>query len=309
MPSPIRFTPPPEPPRRSSPDDPRVGDFLPTRLDPSEARVVLAGFPCDSGVVRNGGRPGAAAGPAALRRTLHRLTPDAEHAGSFIDLLRRTDDLGDLALTGDLAGDQQRLGDALAPHLERGAFVIVLGGGHETSFGHFLAHAGAARATRILSWDAHTDVRPLIDGQPHSGSPFRQAIGHESRACRGYTIAGALPHAVAPAHRDWIVERGGDIVWRHELTTGRIAALYRDTGPMMVSFDLDAVEGMAGVSAPAVGGMSPDDWLLAAFEAGRSPDVASADVVELNPAVDRDGRTVALAAATVWWILKGIAAR
>ena len=32
---------------------------------------------------------------------------------------------------------------------------------------------------------------------------------------------------------------------------------------------------------------------------------SSADVVELNPAVDRDGQTARLAALTVWWLLRG----
>ncbi len=42
---------------------------------------------------------------------------------------------------------------------------------------------------------------------------------------------------------------------------------------------------------------------------GRSPRVASMDVVELNPAFDLDGRTARLAALTVWHFLKGLAER
>ena len=82
----------------------------------------------------------------------------------------------------------------------------------------------------------------------------------------------------------------GATTWRPE----RIAQLYRSSdSPTLVSFDLDAVsEAEApGVSAPNAAGLSSDLWLDAAYQAGRSPAVSSADVVELNPTVDRDGQT------------------
>jgi Arginase family len=50
-------------------------------------------------------------------------------------------------------------------------------------------------------------------------------------------------------------------------------------------------------------------WLAAAEAAGAKPLVRSADVVELNPAYDLDGRTARLAALTVWRLLRGVASR
>jgi arginase family enzyme len=78
-----------------------------------------------------------------------------------------------------------------------------------------------------------------------------------------------------------------------------------------VSFDLDAVDQAfaPGVSAPAPRGLRPDLWLRAAFLAGRTPAVTSADVVELCPRLDRDEQTARLAALTAWEILRGLAAR
>lgn len=51
----------------TAPDDPRLGRWLATQSDPARADVVLVGFPSDAGVRRNGGRPGAALGPRAIR--------------------------------------------------------------------------------------------------------------------------------------------------------------------------------------------------------------------------------------------------
>ncbi|HEU4682173.1 MAG TPA: formimidoylglutamase [Gemmatimonadales bacterium] len=295
----------------TAPDDPRIGRLLGTRLGKDETpRAVLLGFPSDEGVRRNGGRVGAASGPRAIRTALYRLTPDPKFE-AFEDLLGRTRDLGDLEVSRNLELDQKHLGEALAPHLEAGTFVIVLGGGHETSYGHFQGYVLARRGVEILNWDAHADVRELKQEQAHSGSPFRQAIEDPSGTCRRYSVAGLQPHSVARTHLEF-VQHHGRAVWRNEVTRESIEELYRSVrAPALVSFDLDAVnEAEApGVSAPAAGGLSSELWLTAAYAAGHSSAVASADVVELNPAVDRDGQTARLAALTVWWILRGYTER
>lgn len=292
-------------------DDPRLGRLLGSRLGPGETpTAVILGFPSDEGVRRNGGRVGAAGGPRAIRAALYRLTPDPRFE-QFEDLLGRTRDLGDLEVSRNVEFDQKHLGEALAPYLEAGTFAIVVGGGHETSYGHFQGYVLAHRQVEILNWDAHADVREVKQGQGHSGSPFRQAIEDSSGACRRYSVAGLQPHSVARSHLQY-VEQHGRAMWRDQVTRETIEELYTSTrGPTLVSFDLDAVnEAEApGVSAPNVGGLPSELWLEAALAAGRAPSVASADVVELNPAVDQDGRTARLAAVTVWSLLKGRAER
>ena len=306
-----RIIPPSLTQRATAPNDPRLGQILGSGLREGEAPdAVILGFPSDEGVRRNGGRVGAALGPAALRSALYRLAPDPR-SERFHELLSRTVDLGDLELAGDVEADQQQLGDALATYLERGTFVLVLGGGHEASYGHFLGYVRAERQVEILNWDAHTDVRELVGGKAHSGSPFRQAIEDQSGACRRYSVAGLQPHAVARDHVAF-VERHGRVVGRDDVTHERIAQLYRSAArPTLASFDLDAVsEAEApGVSAPNASGLTSDLWFEAAYRAGLSPAVTSADIVELNPAVDRDGQTARLAAVTVWWLLHGLAER
>ena len=306
------LTPPDIPPPGTAEDDPRLGRWLAAEDPPEEPRVALVGFPSDEGVRRNGGRPGAAGGPDAIRRALYTLTPDAEHPDAFTALLNRTADLGDVPVTGDVEADQERLGDVLAPLLADGVVPVVLGGGHETSFGHFLGYAGADLDVEILNWDAHADVRPLNDGRAHSGSPFRQALEHASGRCLRYAVAGLQPHSTARAHLDFVDDYGGEVIWRRVLTDVRIRSIAIGLAERtLATFDLDAVDAAAapGVSAPTPGGLPADLWLYAAYEMGRSPRVASMDVVELNPAFDLDGRTARLAALTVWHFLKGLAER
>lgn len=297
----------------STADDPRVGQLLGRALaDGDMPRAVLLGFPTDEGVRRNGGRAGAAEAPAAIREMLHRLTPGADDSGVGAALLERTRDLGDLVVSGDLRHDQELLGIAVTPYLANGAFVVVLGGGHETAYGHFLGYPEAGHDLTIVNWDAHLDVRDLKAGRGHSGSPFRQVLEHPSGACRRYVVAGAQPQSTARGHLEYVRGRGGRVLWASDLTPAAVDAVYDELeGPAMISFDLDAVDQShaPGVSAPATGGMPAELWLRAAHGAGRCPAVMSVDVVEMNPRLDRDGQTARLAALTVWQVLRGVAER
>ncbi len=291
-------------------DDPRLGHLIGRAVvEGASPRAVIVGFPSDEGVRRNGGRPGAADGPTAIRNALYRLTPDAGTLAAFSATVSQTQDLGDVDVSGDLEADQQRLADVLAPHLEAGAIAIVLGGGHETAFGHFLAHARAAAPVRILNWDAHADVRPLRDGLAHSGSPFRQALEHPSGTCASYSVAGLQPASVSGAHLAYVRARGVAHM-RADVHQPLIDSLYA-ASPTMVTFDLDAVDRSQapGVSAPATDGLPTTLWLHAARLAGRTPSVRGVDVVELSPPFDRDGQTSALAARTVWTVLQGLTER
>ena len=125
-------------------------------------------------------------------------------------------------------------------------------------------------------------------------------------------MAGLQPHSVARAHLDLVTARGGQAVLAAQLTAERLRALFTALrAPAMVSLDLDAVDQASapGVSAPAARGLSPERWLEAAFLAGRTPAVVSADLAELNPSLDRDDQAARLAALTVWELLRGLAAR
>ncbi|MGH7533415.1 MAG: formimidoylglutamase [Gemmatimonadales bacterium] len=309
----VTFTRPEIPNPATAPGDPRIGHLLGGHVSgTSKPRAVILGFPSDEGVHRNGGRVGAAGAPKEIRRWLYRLTPDAQNHESFCELVERTLDLGDLACSDDVGQDQAALAEVLAPYLQDGIFPIILGGGHETSFGHFLGYAGPDRKVDVINWDAHPDVRKLLDDKGHSGSPFREALLHPSGACRRYTVAGLLPHAVAASHLNFLDDNRGRWIWTGDLTVATINALYAESdGPVMASFDMDAVDQTAapGVSSPSVGGMTPGLWLHAAYQAGRNPKVSSVDLVECNPVHDVDGRTARLAAVTVWQVLRGLAER
>lgn len=304
------------------PDDPRLGECVAfwregePELRPG--RPVLVGFPQDEGVRRNQGRPGAAEAPSAIRRWLYRMTAwDAENDMDLaaLDLL----DLGNMRIEGDLEESQQGLAEIVAASLTAGAVPIVMGGGHETAYGHYLGYVRAGREPTIINFDAHLDVRPLLDGRGHSGSPFRQALEHPTQPLPGdrYVVFGAQPFAVSRAHRDYVEEKGGVIHWAPELVDCLEAKFRQECERLSpgcsvyVTLDSDVVcqADVPGVSAPNPLGLSGRAVASCAATAGACPAVSSFDLVEINPSFDRDGQSARWAALVIWHFLRGLSHR
>lgn len=324
----MKLLPPEIPWKPASADDPRLGDLvgrglkdpgwpatrrnwdLQDRLSESPEMAII-GFPCDLGVRRNSGRAGAAKGPDEIRRAFYRMTPPASRNAEFSRLLNRCLDVGNLQGEAGLKDLQEFLGAWVGRFLKSGATVVVLGGGHETAFGHFLGYVHAETPVNILNIDAHPDVRPLLDGKGHSGSPFRQALEHPAQLCAHYRVAGLLPHSTSESHLDYIREKGGDFFFREQVNSSSIVKLLEKDGSAMVSFDLDVLDQSCapGVSAPSVYGLGQEIWLELAFQAGLRETVRSIDIVELNPRVDPDSRTARVAAMTLYRFLEGRARR
>lgn len=299
---------------KTADNDPRIGQLLGTNLRKSDMpKAVIIGFPSDKGVAINGGRTGAADAPQAIRKELYKLTPNPENYNAFVDLLGSVKDVGDLNIRNEVEENQENLGEVLAGYLEQGTIPIILGGGHETAFAHFSGYAEAELKTAIFNLDAHTDVRPLKEGKAHSGSPFRQAIEHESECAEMYLVAGLQPHSVARSHLQYIKELGGEYLLRDETNITSISGFFHqhESDRLMVTFDMDAVDQSQapGVSAPCANGLPSDLWLTAAYLAGRNEQVTSFDLSEVNPRHDRDNQTAKLAALTIWNFLLGLSQR
>jgi formiminoglutamase len=308
------------------PDDPRLGEVVDFWRSDAAAlrpgRGVLVGFPQDEGVRRNGGQVGAAEAPDAIRAWLYRLTP-----WDYANEVNLQDDppldLGNLRVTGSLEESQQALAEVIAAILVTGAIPVVLGGGHETAFGHYLGYVLAPKRRHrlaIINIDAHLDVRPCLDGQGHSGSPFRQALEHPTRplAAGHYVCLGAQPHSVSLEHWRYACRRGCVVGWADNLRRSLVRRFMRERDRLglegcriYLSIDADAVamSEVPGVSAPNPSGLPGERVIACAQVAGASPEVASMDVVEINPQLDHDGQSARWAALVVWNFLVGLALR
>jgi formiminoglutamase len=266
--------------------------------------VVMLGFASDEGVRRNGGRVGAAEGPAALRRMLSNL-PLLDDTPLY--------DAGDVDVAnGDLEGAQRRYAEQLAALLDAGHLPVGLGGGHEIAFATYQGlalHLGEKRPrVAIVNFDAHFDLRR----QDHasSGTPFLQAIEHA--AALGlpldYCVLGISVAANTRVLFDTADQLGVHYVRDDELglldLPARIAQLQAklaNVDVIYLTFCLDVLpHAMApGVSAPSARGVPMEvvEPLLDAIAATGKLKVM--DVAELSPPLDRDNATARVASRLI----------
>src|SRR5690606_16177275 len=81
-------------------------------------------------------------------------------------------DAGDVVCEGsDMEGAQEELSNRVAQILNYGGRPIVLGGGHEVTYGHYLGvrKAFPEKSIGIINLDAHLDIREPTNGKGNSG--------------------------------------------------------------------------------------------------------------------------------------------
>jgi formiminoglutamase len=277
----------------------RVTAWTPT----SERGIALLGFGCDAGVTRNGGRPGAAQAPGALRRALANL---AWHMPLPVF------DAGDIVCEGDALESAQTAYSAQAARLfDAGQRVIGLGGGHEIAWAAWrglAAHLGPDARIGIINIDAHFDLRHAP--RPNSGTPFLQ-IAEDCRAHGrpfDYLVLGiselANTAALFATAQEWGARFRTDVEMapRHaaEVTTEvQEFCAGKDAIYLTVCLDALPMHVAPGVSAPAAFGVELDmveQVVLAALASGK---LRLADVAELCPPNDLGDRTARVAARLV----------
>ncbi len=164
----------------------------------------------------------------------------------------------------------------------------------------------------------------LRRGPANSGTPFRQI--HDALAARGlpfrYLCLGIARAANTPAlfatARDcgatWLHDE--ELVWpRWDAACRAIDAFVDSVDALQLSVCLDAFPAGAapGVSAPAARGIAPDfalsllgHLLARARHGGKGSKVVLAEVAELAPCLDPDGRTARLAGRVVYDVVSGL---
>ena len=277
----------------------------------TEQAFAFLGFCCDEGVRRNQGREGAGTGPAALRQAMASF---AWHLDDEVALY----DAGDVFCTNqNLEEAQKQLGRKVHSLLSNTYKTIVLGGGHETAYGHFLGIQQALPQDKqlgIINFDAHFDLRSY-EKQASSGTPFLQiadelkAAGKEFRyLCLGiqqYGNTQKLFNTAASYGADYVLAPAMQ-VYNFQALREQLQQFISSVDVLYVSIDLDvfAAAYAPGVSAPAALGVQPEIVLILLQEIIDSGKLLTLDVVELNPKLDMDNRTARLAASLLYHVVQ-----
>lgn len=250
------------------------------------------------------------AGPAALRSAMSSF---AHHLPERVGLY----DAGDVLCTnGNLEEAQEQLGKKVAALVQAGYRPLVLGGGHETAYGHFLGleKATAQQRLGILNFDAHFDLRSYAQ-QASSGTPFLQIADRLQGQGRDfvYKVLGLQEYGNTAVLFQTAAELGvtyslAETVQMHRLTQlqEELQAFLDEVDAVYTTIDMDvfAAAYAPGVSAVNVLGLQPEVVLALLRQVIQSGKLISLDVAELNPALDIDIRTAKLGAALLYEVVR-----
>lgn len=290
---------------------------LPAAFPEETLGIAFIGFCCDEGVRRNLGRPGAAKGPAGIRRELSNLpcwfTPSL-----------RLYDAGDINCEdGDLESAQAALSAAVSQLLDSGLFPIVLGGGHELALGHYrgirdhLLKSRPNPAIGIVNFDAHLDMRPY-DAGGSSGTMFRQ-IADECRHRQfpySYLCIGAQQVGNTVGLFRTARELGASFLLSRDLQEAmpwqaveRIEDVIKQNDAVYVTICADVFSSAfaPGVSATQPLGLEPELVLKLLKLLFRSGKVMGFDIAEVAPRFDQDNTTANLAKVLIFSVVNALA--
>lgn len=283
-------------------DDPAVKERIHQVIEPWKKYtpdvISLIGFCSDEGVKRNKGRTGQRFGPVHVK---NKLAP--------LNYTGRLFEYGNILADDDLEGSQDCLGTHVARVLEAEQFPIIIGGGHETLYGHYLgvrAHYKDAKIA-IVNFDVHFDLRKE---SPSSGTMFHQILADDNNV--DYFVFGIEPANNTKTLFDTADEYGVTYVTMDELRAGEFKK-FTDKIAQLSQYDvvmgtlcMDSMQQAAapGTSAPSPNGFTPVEMNQMIRELGRLENLVSFDVSEVNPELDIDERTSNLAASLIYKMIE-----
>lgn len=267
----------------------------------------MIGFASDEGIRRNQGRIGASGGPVACKQAFANVPIPVDKEVTLFDF-------GNIICNdGDLEASQEALGQAVSLLLRKGLRPILLGGGHEISWGHYqgIYQNYSGDKLGIINFDAHYDLRSTVkDNKSTSGSPFLQIA--EARKAKNqpfsYTVFGIQSLSNTPVLFERAKNLGVKTVFAEKFFLGKVEEIHEtlrqdieNHEELYVSLCMDVFSHAfaPGVSATQSLGLHPWHIVPMIRMLAASGKVLSFDIGEISPPLDRDGMTAELAAALI----------
>lgn len=273
-----------------------------------EKGVVFLEFAVDEGVKRNKGREGAALGAAAISKALANLPVHFENKKIFHGGVINCDNC-------DLEKTQQELGFFITKILKQNALPVVLGGGHEVTFGNYLGVKNFYQKKKIgvINFDAHFDIRPVETNiGATSGTGFWQIAQYcsENQNSFNYLALGIQKSSNTKMLFEIADENGVNYAFGDEFNFENKKNLLRkiekfiidnDVIYLTICMDVFSLCYAPGVSAPAANGIEPNEIFKSCFDLIiNSGKMISLDIAETNPNFDIDNATSRLAASLIF---------
>ncbi|SHL51837.1 formiminoglutamase [Chryseobacterium carnipullorum] len=269
---------------------------------------VLHGFAVDEGVRRNKGRQGAKDAPDVIRKNMSNF-PVIRPDFSLLDFGNVTCE------DGDLESSQNSLAKNVSKVLLKGGKSIVLGGGHEVTYAHYLGVKTAFPEQKIgiINIDSHFDNR-----QPENGVGASSGTGFWQIAQEGQINSlhiGIQRNSNTLKLFDTAHQYGMKYILADELFFENLPSIYERINELVESVDvlylticMDVFNASIapGVSASAYNGIFADTPFMHLYRhILKSKKLIALDAAEVNPSLDIEDRTARLAACLMneWFMI------
>lgn len=285
-------------------NDIRLGDCvhkLNSSTPESSDHLFIWGYPDHEGIQLNGGRPGAAEAPKAIRTVFYKMTPHVANPE-----IPQIADGGDISLSLTLA-DRHNQGAARAQVATDSQIPwATLGGGHDYGYadgaGFIRSQLSRKQRPLVINFDAHLDVRPN-DKNLNSGTPFYRLLT-EFQDQFDFIEIGLQPQCNSQTHWKWAQEKKAHLIPLSAVEKNGLLATLQNSlkpfygQPLWLSLDMDAITSneAPGCSQSWTTGLRSQElmncfsWLKTTFQ------WKAFSIYEVSPPLDSDLRTAKLAA-------------
>lgn len=281
----------------------------PHRKTLADVDIALVGSPLDLGAI---GLAGARHGPEHVRKWSRNYGPMHDVTGNIPFEQCSVIDHGDVEWSAtDLQARLQDIAQVFQTLGNAGCYTLNCGGEHTTAFGTLkgLSKAHGDEAFGVIHIDAHSDTMASWGGDAvNDGSIFRQAVLHgfidpertvqigiRGRSNFLWEFSHATRMTVITA--DEVFEKGTQyVIDKAREVVGQDKAY--------LSLDVDGLDSnyMMGTTGPEPFGLTPRQ-VREIILGSRGLHIVGADMVELNPNRDADGKSGHIAAALFFELL------
>ena len=286
--------------------------------EPNARKVAVIGAALDLGA----GRRGVDMGPSAIRYAgledrLEELGVRCSDWGNVETAVAEAAESGraDARFLAVIKETCERIAGAVTRAVKSGRTPVVLGGDHSIALGTLGGMASVHGPGAVLWLDAHGDLHTPAtspSGNVH-GMPLGAALGRAPDvfaseawprpAVDAERVVLLGVRSLDDGEREYVRERGIAVYTMSELDRRGIEPVLREAlervegAPFLhLSLDMDVVdpEVAPGVGTPVRGGLSYREGHLAMELVAESGLLASLEIVEVNPILDRGNETAAL---------------
>ncbi|XXM71977.1 formimidoylglutamase [Lysinibacillus sphaericus] len=259
----------------------------------------IIGFKCDEGVKRNNGRRGAANAPEEVKSAFAKFP-------WHLPMDTNVFDSGDIeCVRGDMEEAQDELGKVISILFNKRITPVIIGGGHETFYGHYLGvreYLGPDVSIGIINIDAHFDMR-TYERQTSSGTMFKQILDQDQNC--GYLAAGIQKLGNTAALFETARKYNVRYIMEEQLSSSDLSGAFKQLDEFAANYDTiiltlctDVIDSSfaPGVSAPSPFGLEPKKVRELIRHVVSKKKTISFDVCEVNPDFDQGNKTISLGA-------------